>query len=434
VRARFLAWALALLASGLLGAFALGRWVMNSNPTETLAASLLAQGQTPQVGVARLRQIDGVPGTEWLSSGIARYLATQLGEQAQADTRVLDALELSVDSARGSAAGSEGKPLPGQPLPRSSTGSTLIFGSYSVDVEREVIAGELRISDDLEERRIPFSSTLSNLGPALDRASERVAEELGLETKSKRNVAANRESLGAAALEELRKLNHPAAKWLFQQTESLDTDPALSGHFARTLWRLGEGDEARRQLLSAQEQGSRLGREQELVIAATRSEIEGLPKQVERSWAALFEFFPENRLYGSELVLAQIEITNWDEARHTLARLASNDQVGDPLVDLLAARLAGATADSVEYLEAARASLENARGSDELGLIAAAHLELARALDLSADPQAAYQEADRAIALYERLGDFQAAQQARTISRFLEAAALKSVADTPPPR
>ncbi|REJ81076.1 MAG: serine/threonine protein kinase [Acidobacteria bacterium] len=413
-RRGFLLGSAAALVIGLVATLAIGSLLERIEPTETLVSSLLAKGVTPQIAVARPEYESGQPGREWLTSGIARYIAATLGEHGEVDTRVIDGIELSPPGPGGA------KRATG--LAAGAVGDTVVSGSYGVDDEQELVFGEIQIRDDLRLRQIRFRAVISDLHDELDRVARQLGTELGLDTSSAAGGASSeaqarwREALGTAALAELGDLNLQAARWLFERSSS-GSDAALGAHFARTLWRLGDAEEARRQLRRAREDAP-APRHEQLVLQATTAEIEGDVLEAERAWSALFEFYPEVTIYGLELVQAQIEAQRWQDARDSLARLAARSGA-DPVVDLLAARLAAATAPPEAYVEAARSSLQRAERSGKLAVRAAAHLELARALASAGDPAVAFREAEAATALYERLGDFTAAQEARTVSRFL---------------
>ncbi|MES1244472.1 MAG: tetratricopeptide repeat protein [Acidobacteriota bacterium] len=378
--------ALVVLAAG-IGWFRYRSWrAENLTPEERLAR--LTERITPRRSVAVLgfENLTKSPGTEWLSTGLAEMLSSELG--AGGGLRVVPGE--NVARARLELGLGETRSLAGDTLARvrSQLGSDdVVLGSFAV---LESPSGRrIRLDVRLQDTRSGDTTSVTETGPEADlfnlvaRAGGRLRQELGSgqdQTGTARaSLAVSPEAarLYSEGMDRLRTFEPAAAREILERAVAADPRNALAhSGLATALATLGYDSRAREEAKRAFDLSASLPQEERLLIEGRyRETVQDWRKAAEIYWT-LWSLFPDSLEHGLRLAAAQTAAGQVTEALATTDALRalpapSNE---DPRIDLAEAMAAGARADF--HRQRAAAARAASKGSAQAASLMTAQAKL----------------------------------------------------------
>jgi tetratricopeptide (TPR) repeat protein/tRNA A-37 threonylcarbamoyl transferase component Bud32 len=390
-------------------------------PIERL--SRLTEGIKPRRSVAVLafKNLSGRPDLDWLSSGLAEMLSTELGSGGR--LRIVDGENVARARVELGLAGGGTSSLSRDELARlrAQLGTDdVVLGSYAI-VENAGQPGGRQIRLDLHLQdtlagettaQVAETGTEAQLFDLVARTGRRLREELGAGASkpAARALPASPEAarLYSQGIEKLRLFEPAAARDLLSQAVAADPGNALAHSALATAWSaLGYDAHARDEAKAAFGLSTGLPEEERLLIEGRyRETLQDWNKAVQIYWS-LWSMFPDSLDYGLRLAAAQTAAGRAEEALATTEALRqlpppSRD---DPRIDLADALAAGARADFRRQQQAAaRAAVRGAAQKSSLMTAQARLLECRALRNLGQAPQAlaACAEGQR---LYDARGD-----------------------------
>jgi tetratricopeptide (TPR) repeat protein/tRNA A-37 threonylcarbamoyl transferase component Bud32/TolB-like protein len=419
--------ALVLVAVG-VGAIRFSQWrARQMEPQQRLAQ--LTERVTPRRSVAVLgfKNLTGTPGTEWLSTGLAEMLSTELG--AGGKLRIVageNVARAKVELGLG-----DSESLAPDTLARLRTllgTDSVILGSYATveGPQGRTIRLDLRLQDAAKGEttaRVAETAGEAELFALVGRAGEKLRRELGIDESAgkvaRASLAANPEAarLYAEGLQKLRLFDPVGARDLLARAVAADPRNASAHSGLAAAWTaLGYDGKAREEAKAALDLAGGLPEEEKLLIQGRYLEtIQDWGQAVEIYWN-LFSLFPDNLDHGLRLAAAQTAAGRAEEALGTAQALRSlpapTNQ--DPRIDLAEAAAAGARADfKRQQAAAARASAQGTAQGSPL-LVAQARLLECRALRNLGQAEKALAACEEGRRLYTDAGDRSGVAEALT--------------------
>jgi tetratricopeptide (TPR) repeat protein/tRNA A-37 threonylcarbamoyl transferase component Bud32 len=411
--------ALLLLAGG-IGWFRYQGWrAENLTPEERLAR--LTEGITPRRSVAVLgfEDLSRSPGTEWLSTGLAEMLSSELG--ADGGLRVVPGE--NVARARLELGLGETRSLAGDTLTRvrNQLGSDdVVLGSFAV---LESPSGRrIRLDIKLQDTRSGDTKSVTETGPETElfnlvaRAGGRLRQELGSGQEpsgagtARASLASSPEAarLYSEGMDRLRTFDPAAAREILERAVAADPRNALAhSGLATALSTLGYDTRAREEAKRAFDLSASLPQEERLLIEGRyREAVQDWKKAAEIYWT-LWSLFPDSLEHGLRLAAAQTAAGQIVEALATTDALRAlpPPSNADPRIDLSEAMAAGARADfNRQRAAAARAAAKGSAQEASL-MTAQARLMECRALRNLGQAGAALAACAEGQRLYAAKGD-----------------------------
>ena len=373
------------------------------------------------VAVLGFKNVSGRRDADWLSTGIAEMLTTELGTGNQTRTVAAE----TVARAKRDLAISEADTLAGDTLAylrQSLSADYIVLGSY-------VSLGQGKQAEVRLDARVQDAATGETLGLVSETGKEdklfdlvtgagkALREKLGIaalsatETEQVRALvpaAPEASRLYAEGLSELRNFNPTAARNLLEKAVAKDPNFALAHSALADAWTaLGYDVKAAAEAKRALDASRNLDREQHLLV-------EGHYYQTARKWAqaiesyrGLWAFAPDNGEYGLSLAQCQAAGGQGKEALNTVATLRRLPPPisNDPRIDLAEEAAARGLSDFKRALAASVAATEKGKGSQSQSLVARAELAQARSYYSLGDLDHARQAAEEARRLFAASGD-----------------------------
>jgi eukaryotic-like serine/threonine-protein kinase len=411
-----------------VGAIRFLQWrARQMEPQQRLAQ--LTERVTPRRSVAVLgfKNLTGTPGTEWLSTGLAEMLSTELG--AGGKLRIVageNVARAKVELGLG-----ESESLARDTLVRLRTllgTDAVILGSYATidGPAGRTIRLDLRLQDAARGEttaRVAETAPEAELFVLVGRAGEKLRRELGVRESSGRiarvSLAANPEAarLYAEGLQKLRLFDPVGARDLLVRAVAADPGNALAHSGLSAAWAaLGYDGKAREEAKAALDLTEGLPEEEKLLIQGRYFEtVQDWGQAVEIYWN-LFSLFPDNLDHGLRLAAAQTAAGRAEEALSTAAALRSLPAPThqDPRIDLAEAAAAGARADFKRQAEAAARASERGTAQGSPLLVAQARLLECRALRNLGQADKALAACQEGRRLYADAGDRSGVAEALT--------------------
>lgn len=411
-----------------VGAIRFQQWrARQVEPQQRLAQ--LTERVTPRRSVAVLgfKNLTGTPGTEWLSTGLAEMLSTELG--AGGKLRIVageNVARAKVELDLG-----ESESLAPDTLLRLHTllgTDAVILGSYAT-VEGpagRTIRLDLRLQDATRgdtTARVAETAGEAELFALVGRAGEKLRRELGVNEGTGRiarvSLAANPEAarLYAEGIQKLRLFDPVGARDLLARAASADPRNALARSGLSAAWAaLGYDGKAREEAKAALDLAEGLPEEEKLLIQGRYFEtVQDWRQAVEIYWN-LFSLFPDDLDHGLRLAAAQTSAGRAGEALDTAEALRSLPAPAnqDPRIDLSEAAAAGARADFKRQQAAAARASERGMAQGSPLLVAQARLLECRALRNLGQADRALAACEEGRRLYAGAGDRSGVAEALT--------------------
>jgi tetratricopeptide (TPR) repeat protein/tRNA A-37 threonylcarbamoyl transferase component Bud32/TolB-like protein len=409
--------ALLLLAGG-IGWFRYQGWrAENLTPEERLAR--LTERITPRRSVAVLgfEDLSRSPGTEWLSTGLAEMLSSELG--ADGGLRVVPGE--NVARARLELGLGETRSLAGDTLTRvrNQLGSDdVVLGSFAV---LESPAGRsIRLDIKLQDTRSGDTKSVTETGPETElfnlvaRAGGRLRQELGSGQEAagtaRTSLASSPEAarLYSEGMDRLRTFDPAAAREILERAVAADPRNALAhSGLATALSTLGYDSRARDEAKRAFDLSASLPQEERLLIEGRyREAVQDWKKAAEIYWT-LWSLFPDSLEHGLRLAAAQTAAGQVAEALATTDALRAlpPPSNADPRIDLAEAMAAGARADFHRQRAAAARAASKGSAQEASLMTAQARLMECRALRNLGQAGAALAACAEGQRLYAAKGD-----------------------------
>ncbi|HBL28987.1 MAG TPA: hypothetical protein DD490_19300, partial [Acidobacteria bacterium] len=396
-------------------------------PQQRLAQ--LTERVTPRRSVAVLgfKNLSGSPGTEWLSTGLAEMLATELGSGGK--LRIVPGE--NVARAKIELGLGENDSLEPETLARLRTllgTDAVILGSYAT-VEGpagRTVRLDLRLQDATRgdtTARVAESTHEAQLFDLVSRVGAKLRHELGVDeasgTAPRAALAANPEAarLYAEGIQKLRLFDPDGARDLLLQAVAADPDNALVHSGLSTTWAaLGFDGKARDEAKAALDLAQALPEEEKLLIQGRYFETIQDWEQAVEIYFNLFSLFPDNLDHGLRLAAAQTAGGRAEEALSTADALRALPSPADqdPRIDLAEAAAAGARADFKRQEAAAARAAERGTTQGAPLLVAQARLLECRALRNLGQADKALAACDAGRDLYEKAGNRSGVAEALT--------------------
>ena len=327
--------------------------------------------QRRSVAVLGLRNITARSADEWMSTGLAEMLTTELaaGEQLRAVSGEKVArmkLDLQIPQSETLSEETLSK------VHRMIGSDLVVLGSYAD------IGGQIRV--DLRLQDAKAGVTLANLS---DTGSEQelfeLVSRLGSELRKRCGVEdltpverasarathpANLDAMRfyAEGLAHLHAFDAQGAREALSAALNADPKNALAHSAMAGTWaQLGYDSKAADEAKQAFDLSNGLAREDRLAIEAEYHVATRAWGKAIETYTALYGFFPDNPDYGLNLVDAQVSGGKATEALETIAKLRENTALGktDPRVDLAEARVSAALSDFRRAQEASARAAKN---------------------------------------------------------------------------
>jgi len=410
--------ALVLVAVG-VGAIRFLQWrARQVEPQQRMAQ--LTERVTPRRSIAVLgfKNLTGAPGTEWLSTGLAEMLSTELGTGGK--LRIVageNVARAKVELGLG-----ESESLARDTLAHLHTllgADAVVLGSFAT-VEGpagRTIRLDLRVQDAARGEttaRVADTANEAQVFDLVNRVGAKLRRELGVEasagTAVRAALASNPEAarLYAEGVQKLRLFDPVGGRDLLVQAVAADPDNALAHSGLSTAWAvLGYDGKARDEAKAALDLAQTLPEEEKLLIQGRYFEtIQDWGQAVEIYWN-LFTLFPDNLDYGLRLAAAQTAAGRAEEALGSADALRSLPAPAnqDPRIDLAEAAAAGALADFKRQEAAATRASERGKAQGSPLLVAQAQLLECRALRNLGQAGKALVSCEEGRRLYADAGD-----------------------------
>ncbi|MEA2559656.1 MAG: eukaryotic-like serine/threonine-protein kinase [Acidobacteriota bacterium] len=387
--------ALLLLAAGIGTVRYLG-WRAEQEQTPEQRLARLTEGITARRSVAVLgfQNLSRTPGTEWLSTGIAEMLASELG--AGGGLRIVPGE--NVARAKVELGLSDANSLAADTLSRVRTilgSDAVVLGSFAI---LESPAGrKIRLDVRLQDTLAGETTSVAETGPEAElfdlvaKAGRRLREEMGagpIGDQSVKVQVARASSTDAARLysegiNRLRLFEPAAARELLERAVAVDPRNALAhSGLASALTAIGYDRRAREEAKAAFDLSANLPPEDRLIIEGRYRETTQDWRQAVQIYWDLWSMFPDDLDHGLRLAAAQTAAGQVEEALATTDALRTLPPPSseDPRIDLAEAMAAGARADFQRQHSASARAAEKASGQRASLMVAQARLMECRAL------------------------------------------------------
>lgn len=408
--------ALLLLAVG-IGTFRYLGWRAEQELTPEQRLARLTEGITPRRSVAVLgfQNLSRTPGTEWLSTGIAEMLATELG--AGEGLRIVPGE--NVARAKVELGLSDANSLAADTLSRVRTllgSDAVVLGSFAIleSPSGRKIRLDVRLQDTLagDTRTVAETGPEAELFDLVARTGRRLREEMGAEGEAAVQVArassTDAARLYSEGMNRLRLFEPATARDLLEQAVAADPRNALArSGLASALTTLGYDERARKEAKTAFELSAELPPEDRLLIEGQyRETTQDWPRAVQIYWD-LWSMFPDDLDHGLRLAAAQTAAGQVEEALATTEALRSLPPPSgeDPRIDLAEALASGARADFQRQRSAAARAASKASGQRASLMVAQARLMECRALRNLGQAEPALAACAEGQRLYQAKGD-----------------------------
>ena len=385
----------ALLAALLLLAVGVGwvryqGWRAEQDLTPEQRLARLTAGITPRRSVAVLgfQNMNQIPGTEWLSAGIAEMLSSELG--AGGDLRIVPGE--NVARAKVELGLGEANSLAADTLSRVRTllgTDAVVLGSFTIlgNPPARRIRLDVRLQDTVagETTTVAESGPESELFDVVARAGSRLREQMGAGTEGVQVARAS--STDAArfyseGMNRLRLFEPAGARDLLERAVAADPRNALArSGLATALAILGYDARAREQAKAAFELSANLPPEDRLLIEGRyRETTQDWRRAVQIYWD-LWAAFPDDLEHGLRLAAAQTAAGQAEESLATAEALRALPPPlnQDPRIDLAEAMAAGARADFKRQRTASGQAAAKASAQKATLMVAQARLMECRA-------------------------------------------------------
>lgn len=418
-RTRQLAAVAALLVAALgIGWYRYQGWRARQDETTEQRLARLTEDVTPRRSVAVLgfENLTRTPGTEWLSTGLAEMIATELG--AGGGLRIIPGenvarakVELGLGEARSLAQDTLAKV-------RTQLGTdAVVLGSFAMieNPSGRQIRLDLRLQDTLagETTTVAESGREAELFDVVSRAGRRLRDVLGAEEPASGIQVARAASAEAArfyseGMNKLRLFEPAAGRDFLEQAVAADPRNALAhSGLATALATLGYDDRARKEAKAAFELSAGLSPEEKLLIEGRyREATQDWRKAVQIYWD-LWSMFPDDLDHGLRLAAAQTAAGQAEEALATAEALRALPPPTntDPRIDIAEAVAAGARGDFQRQQEAATQAAAKASEQRSTLMVAQARLMECRAQRNLGQAESALAACAEGQRLYAAKGD-----------------------------
>ncbi len=383
--------------------------------------ALLTERITPRRAVAVLgfKNLSGTPGTEWLSSGLAEMLSTELGTGGKlrviaGENVARTKLELGLGNVDSLARDTLARL-------RAQLGTdAVVLGSYTTidGPSGRQIRLDLRLQDASQGETtatVAETGTEAQLFDLVSRIGKRLRRELKVDEEGEAKevraaLPANTEAtrLYSEGVNKLRSFDPVGARDLLIRAVSADPNSALAHSGLSAAWSaLGYDGKARDEAKAANDLAAGLSQEERLLIQGRYLEtIQDWSHATEIYWT-LWSLFPDNLDYGLRLATAQTAAGRLDEALATTTALRSLPAPSgqDTRIDLAEAMAAGARSDFKRQQEAASRAAVKAQTHGAPLMVAQARLLECRAQRNLGAAQKALDACEEGRQLYATAGD-----------------------------
>ncbi|HYN20141.1 MAG TPA: protein kinase, partial [Thermoanaerobaculia bacterium] len=409
----------ALLVAALgIGWYRYQGWRARQDETTEQRLARLTESVTPRRSVAVLgfENLTRTPGTEWLSTGLAEMISTELG--AGGGLRIISGENIA--RAKVELGLGEARSLAQDTLARVRTQlgtDAVVLGSFAM-VENPAgrqIRLDLRLQDTLagETTTVAETGREAELFDLVARAGRRLRETLGARepeagVRVARASSAEAARLYSEGMNKLRLFEPAAGRDLLEQAVAADPRNALAhSGLATALATLGYDDRARKEAKTAFDLSASLSPEEKLVIEGRyREATQEWRKAVQIYWD-LWSMFPDNLDHGLRLAAAQTAAGQAEEALATAEALRALPPPAnaDPRIDIAEAVAAGARGDFQSQRTAATRAAGAAATQRATLMVAQARLMECRALRNLGQAEAALAACAEGQRLYAAKGD-----------------------------
>lgn len=415
-------WALALLiflTAASLTSFLLHRRRSGGEIPAELSPAVQAAAPTRRsVAVLGFRNSSGRASDQWISTAVAEMLNTELGAGNQ--VRMISAEDVARARVESNLPDVASLSKPSLQRLREQLGTDLVvLGSYSALPEKggERLRFDVRLQDTATGETIAEQSATGSREQLFQLAGEmgsllrRDAGIPGLSKEESGEVRAAAISnpqamrLYAQGLDKLRAFDARAARDLLAGAVAAEPgQPLFHSALAESWSALGYDVNAQAEAKKAFGLSRSASRKDQLLVEGRYRELtRDLPAAAE-IYRTLWNFFPDDPLYGLRLGAVQIENGQGKEALSTVARLRRlpPPENEDPRIDLVEAKAAESQSDYRRYLQSASAAAAKAQARGSRLILADALHEQGYAYDRLGHPE-------RAIAAYRQARELWAA-------------------------
>jgi len=364
------------------------------------------------VAVPAFRNLSGRASDEWVGTGLAGMLCSELSSSGKVQTLSADRLVIS------GLVGGESTLQAAEILRKSGQAQTVVDGSYAIVGGRirfdgqviDVTSGNVvaNIAESTSEAKLFDLAT--SLGAQLRSAlklGEADAEQKGY-AQAALPASLDATRLYAEGMIRLRRYDATGARPFLERAVTLDPNYALAHSALGEVWaRLGYDQRASEEAKRAAELAIHFADEDRLVIEGRQAEITHNWPRAIQTYGKLHHAFAENLDYGLKLASAQSSSGNPQGALQTLAVLRKlPGAVGDdPRIDLATAEVYTSTSDSKSVLPAAQKAADVALKRGMKIVFASACTYQAHALFSLGDPANAQATLEAAKQAYQEAGD-----------------------------
>jgi len=379
--------------------------------TERMAEGITARRSVAVLGFQNLTK---TPGTEWLSTGIAEMLSSELG--AGGGLRIVSGE--NVARAKVELGLGDSNSLAADTLARVRTRlgtDAVVLGSFAVV---DTPAGwRIRLDVRLQDTQAGETTTVAESGPEAElfdlvaRAGRRLREGMGADTAGVQVARASSTEaarLYSEGMNRLRLFEPAAGRDLLERAVAADPRNALAhSGLATALATLGYDRRAREEAKTAFELSANLPPEDRLLIEGRyRETAQDWRRAVQIYWD-LWSMFPDDLDHGLRLAAAQTAAGQAEEALATAEALRAlpPPSNGDPRIDLAEAMAAGARADFQRQRNASGQAATKASAQKATLMVAQARLMECRALRNLGQAEPALAACAEGQRLYDSKGD-----------------------------
>jgi eukaryotic-like serine/threonine-protein kinase len=372
------------------------------------------------VAVLGFTNLTGRPDAEWLSTGLSEMLNTELaaGEQLRTipgETVARMKVELALTDSGGFAKDTLMK------IRNYLDADFIVYGAYVMfnDVT-DKIRLDLRLQDASNGKVLATMTEGGSTSETLElvsRAGAQLRQELGLPPLSPSEFDAVRAStptgseavrLYSLGVRKLQVFDAFGARESLEKAAAVDPKNALARSALATTWSmLGFPRRAAEEAEAALQLSANLPREGKLLVEGRHHEALLDWKRASEVYTTLFQLFPDNLDYGLRLASAQVSAGNPNAAANTIKKLRQfpapeND---NPRIDVVQARLAGATSDFKMQQALAAKAVTKGRSLGTRLLVAGARLLEGSALVGLGNLEEARSAFEEARTMYIAAGD-----------------------------
>ena len=375
----------------------------------------------PAVAVLGFKNLSGKPDAAWLSTALSETLTTELA--AGEKLRTISGENVARTKADLSLPDSESYAQDTLLRIRKNLNTDfVVVGSY-LDMGKES-GGQVRLDVRLQDVRtgqaimaVSETGTEAHLLDLILRTGAKLREKLGVGEMAAADASAVRASvpsdpeaarLYAEGLKRLRVFDSLGARDLLEKAIAAEPSYPMTHSALAAAWsNLGYDQKAKEEAKKAFDLSAGLSREERLSVEALyRDATRDWGKEIEL-WRTLFNFFPDNLIYGLDVANAQRAAGKLKDSLATVEALRKLPAPAgdDPRVDLAEARAAFSLGDFKREQDAAARAAEKAGALGESLLVAAAQLNQCWALQRRGQYQDALAACDKAGNTYAAAGD-----------------------------